>query len=99
MISRLQKCNEKRIAVSLPFDDHAAAPVNNELEIVAPCAFDAPALETCGVLNRDGIFYARLKMQGQDAPLMIALHGVRSELEAHQAFSTLLNLPAAECCA
>ena len=98
MVARLQKCNKKRIAISPGIRDDERAPVNNELDIVAPVAFDMPGLETCGVLNRDGIYYARLKMQGQDVPLMIALHGVNSEHDARQAFSTFLNLPAAECC-
>lgn len=60
-------------------------------------AFNPPMADACGVLECDGIFYARLKMQGMDAPLMIALHGVRSNLEAEQAFCTLIRLPMAEC--
>ncbi len=60
-------------------------------------AFNAPRAYTCGVLNRDGIFYASLKMQGQEAPLEIALHGVRSESEAQVAFATLVQLRQAEC--
>jgi hypothetical protein len=60
-------------------------------------AFNAPKAKTCGVLNRDGIFYASLKMRGTEAPLEIALHGVRSETEAQQAFKTLIQLRLADC--
>jgi hypothetical protein len=62
-------------------------------------AFDAPKVNTCGVLNRNGIFYATLKMQGEEAPLEVALHGVRSETEAQQAFQTLVQLRLADCAA
>jgi hypothetical protein len=58
---------------------------------------NAPKARACGVLNRDGIFYASLRIQGQDMPLEIALHGVSSEIEAQQAFATLSNLRQA-CC-
>jgi hypothetical protein len=60
-------------------------------------AFNAPKVNTCGVLNRDGIFYASLKMRGEEIPLEIALHGVRSESEAIQAFKTLIQLRLADC--
>jgi hypothetical protein len=60
-------------------------------------AFNAPKVNACGVLNRDGIFYATLKMHGEEAPLEIALHGVRSETEAQQAFKTFLQLRQADC--
>jgi hypothetical protein len=58
---------------------------------------NAPKASACGVLNRDGIFYASLRIHGQDLPLEIALHGVSSELEAQQAFATLSNLRQARC--
>ena len=60
-------------------------------------AFNAPPVSACGVLNRNGIFYATLKMLGEDAPLEVALHGVRSESEAQQAFNALLQLRNADC--
>jgi hypothetical protein len=71
-------------------------PVNNATESFATAFNTAPAY-TCGVLNRDGIYYASLRMQGQDDPLEIALHGVRSESEAQQAFATLARLRQAAC--
>lgn len=60
-------------------------------------AFNAPRPSTCGVLNRDGIFYASLKFEGLEVPMEIALHGVRSESEARQAFATLVQLRQAQC--
>lgn len=71
-------------------------PVKNATESCAT-AFNAPKANTCGVLNRNGIYYASLKMQGADAPLEIALHGVRSEIEAEEAFRTLVQLRLADC--
>lgn len=60
-------------------------------------SFGKPLGNPCGVLNRNGIFYATLKMQGQEMPMEVALHGVRSELEARQAYETLSALRGAEC--
>lgn len=60
-------------------------------------AFNAPQVFTCGVLNRDGIFYASLRMENQETPLEIALHGVQSESEAQKAFETLSTLRQARC--
>jgi hypothetical protein len=60
-------------------------------------AFDTPTAKTCGVLNRDGIFYASLRMHGEDLPWEIALHGVNSEREAQEAFATLVLLRQAKC--
>jgi hypothetical protein len=60
-------------------------------------AFDATQVNTCGILHRDGIFYATLKIWGEELPLEVALHGVRSEQEAQQAFSTLVQLRQAQC--
>ena len=71
-------------------------PVNNATESFAT-AFNAPKVFTCGVLNRDGIFYASLRMENQDAPLEVALHGVRSESEAQKAFETLATLRQVRC--
>jgi hypothetical protein len=73
-------------------------PLNNTTKSFAE-AFNAPTVYNCGVLNRDGIFYASLRMQGQDDPLEIALHGIRSESEAQQAFATLAQLRQARCTA
>lgn len=71
-------------------------PMNNATESFAT-AFNAPQVFTCGVLNRDGIFYASLRMENSDAPLEIALHGVQSESEAQKAFETLATLRGALC--
>ena len=71
-------------------------PVNNVTESFAT-AFNTPLVSTCGVLNRDGIFYATLRMENSDAPLEIALHGVQSETEAQKAFLTLATLRQARC--
>lgn len=71
-------------------------PVNNVTESFAT-AFNPPTALACGVLNRDGIFYASLRMADQDDPLEIALHGVRSEMEAQKAFATLATLRQARC--
>ncbi|HTG45952.1 MAG TPA: hypothetical protein VK633_15640 [Verrucomicrobiae bacterium] len=62
-----------------------------------PLAFDAPKPKSCGVLNRDGIFYASLAMRGEEMPMEIALHGVNSEVEAKQAFAALARLRHAAC--
>jgi hypothetical protein len=70
--------------------------VNNATESFAT-AFNAPKVFTCGVLSRDGIFYASLAMENQEAPLEIALHGVQSESEAQKAFETLATLRQARC--
>lgn len=70
--------------------------VKNATESFAT-AFNAPTATTCGVLNRDGIFYASLKMHGQEAPMEVALHGVSSESEAQQAFAALVRLRQVAC--
>lgn len=70
--------------------------MNNATESYAT-AFNAPTVFTCGVLNRDGIFYASLRMENQDLPLEIALHGVQSASEAQKAFETLATLRQARC--
>ena len=56
-----------------------------------------PLLDRCSVLNRNGIFYAALKMRGQELPLEVALHGINSEVEARQALATLSLLRGTEC--
>jgi hypothetical protein len=71
-------------------------PVNNATESYAT-AFNAPQVSTCGVLNRDGIFYASLRMENSDSPLEVALHGVQSETEARKALETLATLRGALC--
>jgi hypothetical protein len=48
-------------------------------------------------LVRDGIFYAVLKIRGEEVPLLVALHGVSSEFEARSAFQTLAGLPESDC--
>ena len=70
--------------------------MNNATESFAT-AFNAPKVFTCGVLNRNGIFYASLRMENQDTPLEIALHGVGSESDAQKAFETLATLRQARC--
>jgi hypothetical protein len=70
--------------------------VENATESIEP-AFNPPKAKACGVLNRDGIFYASLRMQGQEAPWEVALHGVSSEREAQEAFATLVRLRQAQC--
>jgi hypothetical protein len=70
--------------------------VNNVTESFAT-AFNTPSVSSCGILNRNGIFYASLCMENQDAPLEIALHGVQSETEAQKAFQTLATLRQARC--
>jgi hypothetical protein len=73
-----------------------SVPVNNATESYAT-AFNTPSVSSCGILNRDGIFYASLCMENSDAPLEVALHGVQSEKEAQQAFQTLATLRQARC--
>jgi hypothetical protein len=48
-------------------------------------------------LNRDGIFYAAVAMQGADLPLEVALHGIASESEAHRAVAALAQCPSMFC--
>ena len=84
------------IATARLFPQDKGVPVNDGTESLAT-AFNAPKAMTCGVLNRDGIFYATLKMHGEEIPLEVALHGVRSETEAQQAFNTLIQLRLADC--
>jgi hypothetical protein len=84
------------IARSISLEQDTFVPVKDATESLAT-AFNAPKVNTCGVLNRDGIFYATLKMRGEERPLEIALHGVRSETEAQQAFNTLVQLRFADC--
>jgi hypothetical protein len=47
--------------------------------------------EDSGVEHRDGVFYARLPVCGQDLPIFVALHGIRTELEAATALELLLR--------
>ena len=84
------------IATARLFAQDKGVPVNDGTESLAT-AFNAPKATTCGVLNRDGIFYATLKVHGEETPLEVALHGVRSETEAQQAFNTLIQLGMAAC--
>lgn len=84
------------IATARLFAQDKGVPVNDGTESLAT-AFNAPKARTCGVLNRNGIFYATLKMHGEDIPLEVALHGVRSETEAQQAFNALIQLRMADC--
>jgi hypothetical protein len=60
-------------------------------------SFGSPLANACGVMSRDGIFYASLKMRGQEVPMEVALHGVRSEIEARIALATFSTLRGAEC--
>ena len=73
-----------------------SVPVKNATESFAT-AFNTPSVSSCGILNRDGIFYASLSMENQEAPLEVALHGVNSEYEAQIAFQTLATLRQARC--
>jgi hypothetical protein len=70
--------------------------VNNATESFV-AAFNPPSVLNCGVLSRNGIFYASLRMENDDAPLEVALHGVQSEIEAQKAFATLATLRQARC--
>ncbi|MGV3771586.1 MAG: hypothetical protein ACO1QB_01705 [Verrucomicrobiales bacterium] len=45
-----------------------------------------------GVIHRDGVYYAELAVQGQSAPMHVALHGITSELQAAKAMEALLGL-------
>jgi hypothetical protein len=47
--------------------------------------------EQSSVVHRDGIFYALLKCAGEEAPLLVALHGVTTEIQAAQALETLIT--------
>ena len=84
------------IATGRPFEQDKDVPVKDSTESLAT-AFNAPKATTCGVLNRNGIFYATLKVHGEETPLEVALHGVRSETEAQEAFNTLIQLRMADC--
>ena len=84
------------IARLLRLKQDKRVPVKDATESCAT-AFNAPKAKTCGVLNRNGIFYASLRVLGEDAPLEIALHGVRSEIEAQEAFRALVRLRLADC--
>ena len=63
-------------------------PVNNVTESIAAVC-NSPQLASWSVLNRDGMFYAALAMQGADLPLEVALHGIGTESEAHRALAAL----------
>jgi hypothetical protein len=71
-------------------------PVSCEAEKVHR-PFAQPQEQSCGVLSRDGVFYAKLKLLGQEDSCEIALHGVNSELEARLALASLASLRATEC--
>ena len=86
----------KLFARQRPLEHSLADPVKYEAEKVYS-SFGSPLGNPCGVLNRNGVFYASLKMQGQESPMEVALHGVRSEIEARQALATLSMLRGAEC--
>jgi hypothetical protein len=60
--------------------------VKNVSESIA-VASNPSQLASWGVLNRDGIYYATVPSKGNDLPFEVALHGVRSESEAHQAIA------------
>lgn len=79
------------------FEQYRADPVNCEAEKVHR-SFGSAQPDACGVLNRDGVYYAMLMLEGQDAPMEVALHGVRSETEARQALASFGARHGAECC-
>jgi hypothetical protein len=86
----------KKVAAGTALRKDSSVPVKD----VSPSQrspFNPLNLDGCGVLIREGIFYASLKMRGQDAPLLVALHGVRSEQEAREAFAALITLRQADC--
>jgi hypothetical protein len=59
------------------------------------CALGCATSANAGVVHRDGVFYAHLPVCGQEAPLIVALHGVLTELQAIQALELLLSRAAA----
>lgn len=72
----------------VPLKDVTASPLQS---------FNRRDLNECGVLIRDGIFYASLKLRDQENPMLVALHGVNSEHEAREAFATLVTLRQSDC--
>jgi hypothetical protein len=70
--------------------------VEANTNIVFKGSNSAPS-KSCGLLSRNGIYYALLKMRGQAVPLEIALHGIRYESEAQTALAALSMLRDAEC--
>ena len=67
-------------------------PVNNVTESIA-IACTSPQLASWSVLNRDGLFYAAVAMQGAELPLEVVLHGIASETEAYRAVAALASVP------
>lgn len=59
--------------------------------------FDSSCHSGCDVLNRDGVYYARLAL-GAGEPVLIALHGISTETEARQALSSFSTLRPSPCC-
>jgi hypothetical protein len=66
--------------------------VKNVTESIA-AACKSPQLASWSVMNRDGVFYAAVPMQGVDLPFEVALHGVASESDAYRAVEALALFP------
>ena len=62
--------------------------MNNAPESIAVASIP-PQLPSWSVWNRDGIFYATVPIEGGEAGMDVALHGVRSESEAQEALALL----------
>ena len=86
----LHICNNKRIAYSARFDQGHRVPVKNVSESIA-AASHSPQLRSWSVWTRDGVYYATVPLHGSESLMEIALHGIRSESEAHEALALLAS--------
>lgn len=96
MLFRSVKSHIKPVASKPKMPHNRSVPLNNPNETVSH-GFNCGPHGGCGVLNRDGMFYAQLQMGGDGAPVLIALHGVSSEGQAQQALETLTQNAAHWC--
>jgi hypothetical protein len=65
------------------------------MELVEDNVFAAEGnsrVSSSGVFHRDGLFYARLQLNEDPAPFLVALHGISSEPEALKAWEQLTKL-------
>lgn len=92
----LQKCNGIPIATRWRIDQDDRDPVNCT-SANASSVFDASTRPGCDVLNLNGVYHTRLSLSEDESPILVALHGVCTETEAHQAIRSIINVQARRC--
>lgn len=91
VMNRLQKYCIIPVASASSLKQDGGTPVNDTSEN-ADGVFNLPGPTGCGVLNLNGVFYARVSLNRDENPILVALHGICSEIEAQQALRTIVRL-------